>query len=59
MSGDGAFGFIDPKDVLRGCHIIPNFAKGKQQADGVGILTVPRMLEIIINTMLASKFNYF
>ena len=37
MSGDGAFGFIDPKDVLCGCHIIPNFAKGKRQADGVGI----------------------
>jgi len=25
MSGDGAFGFIDPRDVLHGCHIIPNY----------------------------------
>lgn len=24
-----AFGFIDPADVLRGCHLIPKLAKGK------------------------------
>jgi hypothetical protein len=27
MSEKGAFGFVDPKDVLRGCHIVPSFAK--------------------------------
>jgi hypothetical protein len=37
MNGDDAFGFVDPKDVLRGCHIMPNFAKGKRHTDGVGI----------------------
>ena len=37
LNGDNAFGFVDPKDVLRGCHIIPNFAKGKRHVDGVGI----------------------
>lgn len=37
LHGDDAFGFVDPKDVLRGCHIMPNFAKGKRQADGIGI----------------------
>jgi hypothetical protein len=37
MNGDDAFGFVDPQDVLRGCHIMPNFAKGKRHADGVGI----------------------
>jgi hypothetical protein len=37
MSTEGAFGFVDPKDVLRGCHIIPNFSKGKARLDGVGL----------------------
>ncbi|KAH7904506.1 hypothetical protein BJ138DRAFT_1019068 [Hygrophoropsis aurantiaca] len=37
MATDGAFGFLDPKDVLRGCHIIPAFADGKVHADGAGL----------------------
>jgi hypothetical protein len=37
MNSEDAFGFVDPKDVLRGCHIMPNFAKGKRHVDGVGI----------------------
>lgn len=37
MSGENAFGFVDPKDVLHGCHIMPVFAKGRQHADGVSI----------------------
>ena len=37
MNEDDAFGFVDPQDVLRGCHIMPNFAKGKRHADGIGI----------------------
>ena len=31
-----ALGFVDPKDVLRGCHILPRFAKGKRHLNGVG-----------------------
>ena len=37
MHGNHSFGFVDPKDVLRGCHILPVFAKGKRHANGVGI----------------------
>ncbi|KIM75847.1 hypothetical protein PILCRDRAFT_98847 [Piloderma croceum F 1598] len=37
MATDGTFGFVDPKNVLRGCHIIPSFASGKAQLDGVGL----------------------
>jgi hypothetical protein len=37
MSRDDAFGFVDPTDVLRGCHVMPNFAKGKRHADSVGV----------------------
>jgi hypothetical protein len=37
MNENRSFGFVDPKDVLRGCHILPAFAKGKRQEDGIGI----------------------
>ncbi|KAG2159196.1 uncharacterized protein EDB93DRAFT_1245012 [Suillus bovinus] len=32
-----AFSFMDPADVLRNCHIIPAFAKGKKHPDGLGV----------------------
>ena len=35
MTGNvDAFGFIDPIDVLRGCHIIPAFSRGQVHPDG-------------------------
>ena len=34
MADDGAFGFVDPDDVLRGCHIIPQFSHGLRHLDG-------------------------
>jgi hypothetical protein len=35
MTGNiGAFGFLDPVDVLRGCHIIPAFSRGLVHSDG-------------------------
>jgi hypothetical protein len=37
MNREDAFGFVDLKDVLHGCHILPAFAKGKRQLNGVGI----------------------
>ncbi|KAH7904408.1 hypothetical protein BJ138DRAFT_1138545 [Hygrophoropsis aurantiaca] len=37
MANEDAFGFLDPKDVLRSCHLIPAFASGKRHADGVGL----------------------
>lgn len=37
MHTKNSFGFVDPKDVLRGSHILPAFAKGKRQANEVGI----------------------
>jgi hypothetical protein len=29
-----AFGFVDPGDVLRGCHLIPRFLLGKSRNEG-------------------------
>ena len=37
MRQSSSFGFVDPRDVLRGCHILPASAKGRRQADGVGV----------------------
>ena len=37
MAADDTFGFLDPSVVLRGCHIIPAFAKGKLHSDGKGM----------------------
>jgi hypothetical protein len=36
INGD-SYGFIDPNDVLRSCHIVPVFAKGRLHADGKGL----------------------
>jgi hypothetical protein len=35
MAGDDAFGFVDPKDVLRGCHLVPTFRLGRVRLDGI------------------------
>lgn len=32
-----SFGFVDPGVVLRSCHLIPAFCKGKSHSDGIGI----------------------
>jgi hypothetical protein len=37
MTDNEAFGFIDPSTVLRSCHLIPRFTKGKQHSDGKGL----------------------
>ena len=37
MHQNSSFGFLDPRYVLRGCHILPAFAKGRRQLDGVGV----------------------
>jgi hypothetical protein len=42
LATQGAFGFVDPRDVLRGCHIIPAFTKGKRHLDGVNISSCAR-----------------
>lgn len=37
MHEDNSFGFVDPDDVLRGCHILPAFAKGKREEIRVNV----------------------
>ena len=37
MADVDAFGFIDPADVLRCCHIIPAFTDGQVHRDGVSL----------------------
>lgn len=31
------FSFVDPSDVLRGCHVIPRFCKGQTHTGGKGV----------------------
>ena len=37
LSDDDAFSFVDPAQVLRGCHIIPSFLAGPRHIATVGI----------------------
>jgi hypothetical protein len=37
MACNDAFGFVDPRDVLRGCHLIPTFRVGKVHQDGISL----------------------
>ena len=36
VEGAHSFGFLDPADVIRACHIIPTFSSGRRFADGIG-----------------------
>jgi hypothetical protein len=37
LTNEHSFDFLDPADVLRGCHIIPRFARGQRHTDGSGV----------------------
>ena len=37
MADNDAFGFIDPANVLRSCHIIPSYADGRLHPDGIAM----------------------
>jgi hypothetical protein len=37
VADEYSFGFIDPSDVMRSCHIIPAFAGGKVHTDNKGL----------------------
>ena len=37
MADEDAFGFVDPADVLRGCHVIPFFAGGRLHPDSIAM----------------------
>lgn len=36
-ASEDAFGFLDPADILRACHILPLFSLGRVHLDGVGL----------------------
>jgi hypothetical protein len=36
LEDEHSFDFLDPADVLKGCHIIPRFASRKRHVDGLG-----------------------
>lgn len=42
MAEGDAFGFVDPADVLRACHLIPSFADGMLHSDGIAASSCAR-----------------
>jgi hypothetical protein len=42
MAQEDSFGFINPRDVLRACHIEPAFSAGLVYQDGVGLSGLAR-----------------
>ena len=42
MNRADAFGFVDPRDVLRSCHLVPDFTAGKLHTDGVVFSRIAR-----------------
>lgn len=60
MADERAFGFVDPKDVLRGCHIIPTFSSGRVHLDGVGLSCCARdaldWVRYCVNRCVADHF---
>lgn len=37
VTQNDAFGFVDPSEVIRGCHVIPRFMLGRRYSNGQGI----------------------
>lgn len=42
MDKEDAFGFLDPKDVLRAAHVIPSFKAGKRSPDGSRLSSIAK-----------------
>jgi hypothetical protein len=42
VAAQDAFGFVDPSLVLRSCHLIPAFSRGKRHDDGVGLSSMAK-----------------
>ena len=42
VTDEGAFGFLNPADVLRSCHIIPAFALGRKFEGGEGLSCIAK-----------------
>ena len=42
MNDVNAFDFVDPADILRGCHLIPAFAKGRSHLDRISFSPISR-----------------
>jgi len=42
MADEDAFGFIDPRDVVRACHLVPRISIGQVHSDGIGLSKLAR-----------------
>ena len=62
VTSEDAFGFVDPGNVLRACHIIPAFSRGKKYPDGVGMSRSANDSQdwsgYFVNRWVYASFNY-
>lgn len=58
ITSERAFGFVDPANVVRGCHIIPRFSQGKRHPSGVGFSKLARDSRDWV-TYYISRYIYF
>ena len=59
MHLNSSFSFVDPKDVLCGCHILLAFLEDKWQADGVSVSHCAKDgMDYHLYIMLASMFKW-
>ena len=42
MNDASAFDFVDPVDILRGCHLIPAFARGRSHSDCISFSPITK-----------------
>ena len=42
MNDANTFDFVDPADILRGCHLLPAFAKGRSRPDRINFSPIVR-----------------
>jgi len=42
MNNVNAFDFVDPADILRGCHLIPAFAKGRSHPNHINLSPIAK-----------------
>ncbi|KAI6039572.1 hypothetical protein EDC04DRAFT_2521488, partial [Pisolithus marmoratus] len=42
MNDHGTFDFIDPANILHGCHLIPAFTKGRSHSDCTSLSPITR-----------------
>jgi hypothetical protein len=58
MASKGAFDFVNPMDVLRNCHIIPSFRRGRVHLDGLEMHGTGVVILSVGMSICSSSFSF-